>query len=256
MASVDKYYKLINHQKMLYLACKSGNINIAKWIVEDASKQDQSISHEWSNDIGCQKINVFEIACHSGHTEIVKWLSSIYDISHCLKQRSFSVACMNGYIDIAKHLIDISPDKKININCGSRCVEELNRHNVDIIYMTIFDHYNITEWLMQLSLDESYGKYDLREQMHALRNYMDAPIDNRNLEVYEKNKIIYLRMHELRLKYYDQDDVDDVLSDDLHNDIHSSDSDCSFVTRSHSSDSDCSSSSSSSSDSDCSSSSY
>lgn len=90
---------------------------------------------------------------------------------------------------MAKYLIEIGETtayEKVNIHVPN---------GDDIILKTAYNHYDVAEWLMQLSTG-SYGRFNLAKLISSLEKNM---LENNN----EKLQFVHARICELKAKYYD-----------------------------------------------------
>lgn len=232
-----KYYKCVNHNKLLSLACQSGHISIVKWIIADAKKQRTKVEF---NDLTYFDNNLaltpLENACYYGNIKMVKWLIKMKDYKpdiHLREESPFFLACLRGHINVAKYLIKSGETKKKvgRVDIHAICARTYPN---SIIRKTIYKYPEIAEWLFELST-KSYGKFDLRREILKLRNDLSNP-DDFNEDKLAKMQIIHDRMCELTTKHYGGLDMetyipsesssdegfdydDDVISDSAYEDI-------------------------------------
>ena len=94
------YYRTQDLPKNLHYEfagmCKSGNLELAKWLVDWVG-----INHTFNSAWG------FRSACGNGHLELAKWIHGLGDIDvHVVNDHAFHMACHKGHLDVMNWLYD------------------------------------------------------------------------------------------------------------------------------------------------------
>ena len=122
----EKHVECMYWKKGLYNACEGGHIEIVKLILEYERKFNQNI---WLKD-------EFEIACKNGHAQVVQLLMeeskknilfSVFSNDNKLDfEKGFENACKNGHIQVVQLIIKENRYKSLNLdwNKGLYCVFE------------------------------------------------------------------------------------------------------------------------------------
>lgn len=141
-------------------ACRKGDLDIVKWILNNKSLNkdsilsglDQACCHghlyiaKWihanspyTHNLSLNDIN-FDRVCHSGHMEVVEWLYSIsskqLNSGQLNSGLAFEFACSSGHLDIAKWLYE---HKMGQFN------------NLSIFLATRGGKVNILKWMLEIN---------------------------------------------------------------------------------------------------------
>jgi len=123
----------------IYWACKGGNINLIKKLMQDAKLR--SFENDW-----------FSIACKKGYTEIVKYMLPLLDNYSAAMDLGMDNACLFGHFELVQLLIEyrciIVSDYFVSACAGG---------NLDIVKLTIDKDYT-DDW--------NIGMYSAAEAGH------------------------------------------------------------------------------------------
>jgi len=130
------------------VACKSGDIDLARWLIARGEESDSKINIHIENELP------FCLACHSGHIDLPKWLIAIGEASygkidiHAKMEGAFRNACLGGRKETAEWLISIGEESygKVNINCDNFIAFRGACHH---------NHRDIVKWLIAIGLCKS-----------------------------------------------------------------------------------------------------
>lgn len=97
-------------KKCFQIACKYGNIEIAKWML--------TVEHRVIRQYMADDSLPFGISCFHGQLEMAKWLLKInpsFVITN-KEEASFCNACKGGQIEVAQWLLSLKPNINISVN--------------------------------------------------------------------------------------------------------------------------------------------
>lgn len=130
----------IDDATLLLVACRSGNVELVKWLMEEGSDIHETDRYDNSSII---------IATRDGHLDLVQFLvEQGCNVNH--KNRSgetpFLIASSEGYLEIAQYLVGIGCSIRDKIlTSGSSCIH----------LAAIGGHIKVFEWLISIGFDPS-----------------------------------------------------------------------------------------------------
>ena len=203
-ASLDELKPFINDNAFTE-ACRKGNLNLLKWMVENDSDNCINISGtRWNKEFP------FKVACANGNLHVVKWLLEIkpdIDIS-VDSEDAFRYACREGHIDIAKWLYEVKPDIDVSVcfyepiryTCAYGYLElakwlyetfpgiDLNIcDQFTFPHISYTDHPEIVDWINSIRYSENNGA--LKEIIYSLRVKRNSELEQTCCVCYEKADI-------------------------------------------------------------------
>ncbi len=150
--------KLISIFYAFLIACKRGNLELAKWLVKQEHiilgiepDNPKSIIKICTNDDNI----IFDYACRNGHLDICKWLITLNsDIIHGINSHNFSWSCSCGNLDLLKWMVEMNPliDIKDNDNFGLQLACGHNEKN----------SLEIVKWLLE-TFKPTVSEFDFYE---------------------------------------------------------------------------------------------
>src|SRR5436190_502636 len=112
-------------------ACKKGNLEIAKYIVNNYGVADI--------DVHANKDEIFRLSCLCGYLNLVQWVIGTFDDIniHVNDDYAFRLSCRNGHLNVAQWLINTFNDINIHAN------------NDDAFRLSCGNGYlNVAQWLI------------------------------------------------------------------------------------------------------------
>ena len=87
-----EYFSVRSYEDLFFYACGAGSLNLARWLYENASN-----NNEPPVDISSRDNYAFCCACAHGSIEGIEWITSLTEIDiHMSEERPFRWACGNG----------------------------------------------------------------------------------------------------------------------------------------------------------------
>jgi hypothetical protein len=150
------------------VACANGHLEVAKWLLEIKSDIDISVDNE----------DAFRYVCREGHIEIAKWLYEVkpdIDVSVCFYE-PIRYACAHGYLELAKWLYETFPGIDLNI-----CDQFTFPH------ISYTDHPEIVDWIHSIIYSENNGA--VKEIIYSLEVKRNSKLEQTCCVCYEKADI-------------------------------------------------------------------
>ena len=123
------------------VACQNGHLEIAKWLWNVCSEQEQSAMLHAKDD------GAFRLVCQNGHLEIAKWLWNVCPeqeqsaMLHAKDDFAFRVVCQNGYLEIAKWVWNVCPEQE------QTAMLHVNNYRGAFLLACQNGHLEIAKWL-------------------------------------------------------------------------------------------------------------
>lgn len=111
-------------KKTFGIACKGGNLQVAKWLYANVE----------GLDISAHKDFAFRMACEYNQIDVIKWLYSVkpdIDISAC-GEFALRLACYYGQYKTVKWLVTTKPDIDVHINSDYPFVIACAQEHLDV----------------------------------------------------------------------------------------------------------------------------